>query len=855
MRTRLFPILICLFLAAPLSGTAQAQSDVASLTEKLKTYHYGDSPAVLDALAQQVAEARSKPDRSRQVARDLAEVLRSDASFDAKQFACRQLVYVASEEQVPVLIRLLQDEGLAHYALMALTRIPGKAVDDALLQELPRSHGRPELEILDILADRGDVLAMSAFMVRLRSTDPVVLEGAASALAKLADPRAARALRETYMRSSGASRVAVGHALLDCAARLQKRGDLTTALALYDLLGRDPESPVLRAAALRGIVQVRGEKALPLLLAALREDGTRRQTVAADLVREIRGREATQRLSSSLPKLTAKGQILLMEALGDRGDAAAAPAVIALCRSSDPAVRVTALSALGSLGSAATVSLLLTSASSGSPPERAAARDSLARLRGESVDKALLGALETGAPALRAEAIRSLGQRRATAAVPLLLKEARSPQREVSIAALRVLRDLGQPSLLPQLVDLLLAAPSGARDEAMDAVTEIARRSPDESQRTGVLLARLSTASKPADRVALLTIVGQVGGSQALNALRTAVADPDAEVRMTALSVLAEWPTDAPMDALLRTVRAAQEGRERTIALRGYLRMIGVNEQRTPEQALALYREVAALTTHPEEKRLVLAGLAKVRSREALEYASGFLTDGDVRAEAELAVVEIGRSTIGAWRDRTRALLEPIAREGNNEEVRKRAAEVLAVSDRFGDYVMAWEVSPVYQRDGADFSRLFDIPFPPEEDGQDKEVPWRLMPVGGTSDQPWLLDLLALWGGEQRVAYLRSAVWSEGARDLVLEMGSDDGLKVWWNGQVVLAHNVARAVAPGQEKVKVQLHPGWNRLLLKVTQNVLGWGACARFTNPDGSPAAGLRFAAPSSVDSVDKER
>jgi hypothetical protein len=48
--------------------------------------------------------------------------------------------------------------------------------------------------------------------------------------------------------------------------------------------------------------------------------------------------------------------------------------------------------------------------------------------------------------------------------------------------------------------------------------------------------------------------------------------------------------------------------------------------------------------------------------------------------------------------------------------------------------------------------------------------------------------------------------------------------------------------------VTVHAKPGWNQLLLKVTQNNQGWGACARFTNQDGSPATGLKFAALSAV-------
>jgi hypothetical protein len=167
---------------------------------------------------------------------------------------------------------------------------------------------------------------------------------------------------------------------------------------------------------------------------------------------------------------------------------------------------------------------------------------------------------------------------------------------------------------------------------------------------------------------------------------------------------------------------------------------------------------------------------------------------------------------------------------------------------KFGDYLAAWEVSPAYQQSGADYTKLFDISFPPEDATRSQTVPWRLMQPGGAPDQPWFLDLLAVLGGEQRVAYLRTAVWSDSAKDLLLELGSDDGIKAWWNGSIVLANNTARAVAPGQDKVNVQAKAGWNQLMLKVTQNVMGWGAVARLRNPDGSAATGLKYAVPTEL-------
>ena len=159
---------------------------------------------------------------------------------------------------------------------------------------------------------------------------------------------------------------------------------------------------------------------------------------------------------------------------------------------------------------------LLSGASAGSPDERAAARESLARLKSPNVDQALLQSLDKGIPAAKVEAINALGQRQAIAAAPRLLKEASGEQPKVSEAALRVLRDIGPASLLPS-IDLTLTVPADRRDRVVEAAIGVSQRGGAQSQDAVVTLfvrQRLASASKPADRAALLTILGQAGGSK-----------------------------------------------------------------------------------------------------------------------------------------------------------------------------------------------------------------------------------------------------------------------------------------------------------------------------------------------------
>ena len=64
-------------------------------------------------------------------------------------------------------------------------------------------------------------------------------------------------------------------------------------------------------------------------------------------------------------------------------------------------------------------------------------------------------------------------------------------------------------------------------------------------------------------------------------------------------------------------------------------------------------------------------------------------------------------------------------------------------------------------------------------------------------------------------------------------IGSDDGVAVWINGQLVHRNNVGREWAKDQDsfEVKTQSQQGLNRCLIKITQTIGGWDFSLRFSN------------------------
>ena len=67
-----------------------------------------------------------------------------------------------------------------------------------------------------------------------------------------------------------------------------------------------------------------------------------------------------------------------------------------------------------------------------------------------------------------------------------------------------------------------------------------------------------------------------------------------------------------------------------------------------------------------------------------------------------------------------------------------------------------------------------------------------------------------------------------------LMVGSDDGIKIWCNGQMVHNNDVYRGVVLDNDTVLVALRSGWNTILMKVVNGEGGYGLSARFADGEG---------------------
>ena len=647
---------------------------------QMRDYDYGQSRQMLTQLDDFIIR-NNQGGRLNVIEQRLAAFLQSKATLAGKQFVCRKLSLIGTQASVPTLAAMLVGEGTSDMARYALERIPGAVVDKALRDALSKTTGKIRVGIINSLGVRGDRASVPVLSSLIYNLDQQTITAAAAALGSIADAAATDTLAEAVKKTRGTVQLVVYDAYLKCADRLASEGKKREAFAIYEKSYKSAGADNIRAAALTGMVATGGKNAVKIIKDVLGGRETSMQTVAISLIRQVPGKEIIKVTTKRLPKLKAQQQVQLISALADRGDTSALEAVVKSTKSRDESVRLAALSAVGVLGDASTVDLLAERAADSSRPERQAARDSLYRLRDPKVDKEILAGIVEAKPEVKVELIRSVQHRNISAAAETLLKTARDSNRKVRLESVRVLKFVTGPQQLPELVALLVeAAQRGEQLEAGRTVVAVAGRIEDSQRRADAVLAELGKVDNVQARCALLEVVGRIGGYEALKALRVNLGHQNNQVQIAAVRGLAECPGPEAMPDLSNIAESSEEPVKRVLALRGFIRLIGVESDRPASETVMLYEKAMKLASNANEKKMVLSGLSKVTSFIALKMAGEYLDVRELRQEAAAAVVKIAEDTkvrTPQQDEATKYLLTKVITVSQNQRIRRRAERLM----------------------------------------------------------------------------------------------------------------------------------------------------------------------------------
>ncbi|GMU82207.1 MAG: hypothetical protein AMXMBFR47_20780 [Planctomycetota bacterium] len=765
----------------------------------------------------------------------------------ARVWMLRKLETISGPESVEALAACLKDGDVEvrDAARRALAANPSGEALTVLAGALQTSETDADrIAYIQALAYR-DIVPFAVLEPFARSGSDAVKIAALDAISRDSTRVAFAPMIEGFVDGTAPVRRAAGTTILRYIDALRSAGDIAMVRNAAKFLSTAPTTPLQRLALLRANLQIEGAQATHDVIRFMNSGNPHDQRIAAaGILDEFRDTAITEILCQAVPKVKPETQVMLLDVLSRRLDAlAVVPALVAV-ESDDAAVRVAALRVIGAVGFDAHVAMLAARAAGEEREEAETARKALAELRDSSVDTEIVARLDSSSPAVRVELIRALAARGAKDGVAVFLKQTAAEEAEVRIAAFEALSRRAEPRDVPELLAALLRTSDGAiREAAESAVVAACQKITDKEERAAEVLKQMASAAD-ADLASYIRMLGRLEGRAALQTIRaTAEEDPptNAAAHEAAIRALCSWSSPEVMGDLARIGRETESSTHRTLAIRGFSRLARAATDLSAAQRFEMMRGLMERAATGEEYKLMLAALGTARVAEALPLAERYLASPETANEAATAMIAIvkGTPTISATSAQTsiRGLLE----KELSESVKKSAETALKTIDEFRGYLRDWQLCGPYAVKGKRGDDLADIALPPEgaEPVADMTGPakaeWRPVTTF-REDNPWIVNLRAIDGGTDRCIYARTTLVSNAERKVRLDIGSDDGIVVWLNGERVHAKAGTRGLTVGEDKLDVALKAGENVLLLKVLQGNGEWGFCVGVRTPEGEP-------------------
>jgi HEAT repeat protein len=589
-----------------------------------------------------VAAATSLQADERQQEQQLLAVLRSDAPAAEKAITCKRLAIHGSSAAVADLAKLLPDEQLSSWARIALEAIPGDAADAALRDATDSLQGLLLVGTINSIGVRRDAQAVELLTTHLQNSDGEAASAAAVALGRIGNAAATKALRNALTSGSPKVRSAVAEGCILCAERLLSEGKTTEAAELYDQV-RAAEVPQQRVIeATRGAILARGQDGIELLLEQFRSPDKKLFQLALGTAREFPGGNIDRALAVELPQATPERAALIVQAMADRPETVILSTVLTAARQGPKPVRGAAIVALGRVGDESCLSALLEIALDADVELTELAKATLGTLPGSEVDARILAMLPNAKGKMVALLIDTVGERRIDA-TPTLVKALDHSDGAMRGAALRALGETVTLQGLSVLVSQVVA-PNYSEDApaAQQALKAASIRMPDREGCAAEISAAIGQSKSVSTKVALLQILGEMGGPKALATIGTAAKSDDADLQDISTQLLGKWMTEDAAPVLLDLAKTTPAEKYQIRALRGYIRIARQFRLSNPERS-DMCRQAFEAARRPDEQKMVLEILQRHPSKANLKLATEASQIPELEGEAKQVATGIAR--------------------------------------------------------------------------------------------------------------------------------------------------------------------------------------------------------------------
>ena len=335
----------------------------------------------------------------------------------------------------------------------------------------------------------------------------------------------------------------------------------------------------------------------------------------------------------------------------------------------------------------------------------------------------------------------------------------------------------------------------------------------------------------------VLSLIAELHTAKGFDAVAAIAKDGSNEARQKiAVETLNKWPGAEQTAAVLDYMKTVNNPFDRARLLEGTIKANGGDKKMTAVEKVDNLLKLLPVCERDVERGLILDQIAAINDIAAfhkLEELADDKTIGDMAASALAKNAKLyGQPEFAIVTKSLAAFIEK-----TTGDAQKDLKEALSTVCAPYGYITKWRYSNVYtakDEKGEDACpAAHKAVFMPEKPNYDYDK-WPKFVPAKDSKTPEVVTLHKCLGGVQRTAYIVAYIHADADKEAILEMGSDDMLKAWMNGEMIVDSPKYQALVRASYKIPVKLKKGKNTLLMKVSQGSHNWEACAALKNADG---------------------
>ncbi len=337
----------------------------------------------------------------------------------------------------------------------------------------------------------------------------------------------------------------------------------------------------------------------------------------------------------------------------------------------------------------------------------------------------------------------------------------------------------------------------------------------------------------------VVSLIADLHTTKGFEAIAAIAKDGSNEARQNiAVEILNKWPGAEQTAAILDYMKSVNNPFDRARLLAGVIKANGNDAKAGAAEKTDKLLGLLPICERDLERTMVLEQIAAIHDNElyAFHKLEGLINDKSIGSMAAAALAKnavlYGEPEFAII---SKSLMSFI--KTTTGDAQKELKEALSkVCEPYG-YITMWRYSTVYT--AKDEKGVDSCPaahkevFEPEKPGYDYDK-WTKFVPAKDSKTPEVVTLHKCLGGEQRTAYIVAYVYADTDKEAILEMGSDDMLKAWLNGEMIVDSPKYQALVRASYKIPIKLKKGKNVLMMKVSQGGHNWEACAALKNVDG---------------------